>query len=112
MDTQRICAALGDALNSSPRPPALAALARVKYPMRELRPMMEADETMSISIALYGWEYKHRGPRPPAPPPVNVGAVCDALSGAMPQGVKICSVENYGTNIKLIIKKENNSCWV
>lgn len=104
MDTQRICAALGDALNSSPRPPALAALARVKYPMRELRPMMEADETMSISIALYGWEYKHRGPRPPAPPPVNVGSVCDALSGAMPQGVKIKAAENCGTYIKIILE--------
>lgn len=53
MDAKKICAALGDALNSSPRPPALAALARVKYPMRELRPMMEADETMSISIGVY-----------------------------------------------------------
>ena len=101
MDTQRICAALGDALNSSPRPPALAALARVKYPMRELRPTMEADGSLSVALALYGFEYKHRGPRPPAPPPVNVGAVCDALSGAMPQGVKIKAAENCGKFIIL-----------
>lgn len=106
MDAKKICAALGDALNSSPRPPALAALARVKYPMRELRPTMEHGGRLSISIALYGWEYKHKGPRPPAPPPVNVGAVCDALSGAMPQGVKIKAAENCGTYILIKMEEE------
>lgn len=104
MDTQRICAALGDALNSSPRPPALAALARVKYPMRELRPTMEADGSLSVALALYGFEYKHRGPRPIVPSPVDVDAICDILSGAMPQGVKIKAAENCGTYI--LIKME------
>lgn len=104
MDTKKIVAALGDALNSSPRPPALAALARVKYPMRELRPMMEANGTLTVALSIYGWEYKHKGPRPPAPPPVNVGAVCDALSGAMPQGVKIKAAENCGTYIKIYLE--------
>lgn len=106
MDTKKIVAALGDALNSSPRPPALAALARVKYPMRELRPMMEANGTLTVALSIYGWEYKHKGPRPPAPPPVNVGAVCDALSGAMPQGVKIKAAENCGTYILIKMEEE------
>ena len=104
MKKQRIIAALVEAINAPTRAPALAALARVRYPVRELRPTMADDGTLSVTLALRGWEYKHHGPRPPVPPPVDVAAVHAALSAVMPEDVKIRTVENCGTEIKLILE--------
>jgi len=105
MDQHKITAALGDALNSSPRPPALAGLSRPRYPMRELMPQRNADGTMTVHVAKRGWEYKHRGPKPAHPLPVNPDAVRDALTPAMPQGVTIRSVENCGQYLRLILEE-------
>lgn len=104
MKKQRIIAALVEAINAPTRAPALSALAWVRYPTRELRPIMADDGTLSVTLALRGWEYKHRGPRPPVPPPVDVDAVHAALSAVMPEGVTIRTVENCGTEIKLILE--------
>ena len=94
--------ALVEAINAPTRAPALASLAWIKYPMRELRPTMEADGTLSVTLALRGWEYKHRGPRPTVLPFVDVDAVKSALNRVMPDGAKIRTVENFGTYIKLV----------
>lgn len=101
MEAQKIIAALVEAINAPTRAPALSALALVRYPMRELRPTMADDGTLSVTLALRGWEYKHHGPRPPVPPPVDVAAIKLALTRAMPDGVKIRTVENCGTYIKI-----------
>lgn len=71
---------------------------------------MEADGTLSVTLALRGWEYKHRGPRPPVPPPVDVDAVHAALSAVMPEGVKIFAVKNCGTYIKITMEVKKCSC--
>ena len=110
MEAQKIIAALVEAINAPTRAPALSALAWVRYPMRELQPIMADDGTLAVTLALRGWEYKHKGPRPPVPPPVDVAAVHAALSAVMPDGVKIHTVENCGTEIKLIMEVKKCSC--
>lgn len=104
MDTHSVVAALGDALNSSPRPPALAGLSRPRYPMRELAPQQLPDGTLSVKLTKWGWEYKHRGPRPKFPRPSNPAAVCAALNAILLDGVAIRAVEDHGTHIILILE--------
>ena len=110
MGMEYIIAALVEAINAPTRAPALSALAWVRYPTRELRPIMADDGTLSVTLALWGWEYKHKGPRPPVPPPVDVAAVLAALSAVMPEGVKIRTVENCGTYIKISMEVKKCSC--
>ncbi len=104
---RKLIAALGNALNSVPRSPALAGLAQIKYPVRELAPQPNADGTLTVRVAKWGWEYKHRGPRPANPVPINPAAVRDALAPVMPDGVTIQTVEDHGTYI--IIKLESSN---
>ena len=106
MNTQEIVAALGEVLNGSPRSPALAGLSRPRYPMRELTPQQLPDGTLSVKLTKWGWEYKHRGPRPKQPYPSNPAAIRAALSGVLPDGVTIQAVEDHGTYL-LIILEEN-----
>lgn len=104
MDKCKIIAALGDALTSSPRPPALAVLSRPRYPMRELAPQQLPDGTLSVKLTKWGWEYKHRGPRPKKPYPVDPAAVRAALNAILPDGVAIRAVEDHGTHIILTLE--------
>ena len=104
MGAERIIAALGDALNSSPRPPALAGLARPRYPERELAPQELPDGTLSVRVAKWGWEYKHRGPRPAKPYPSDPAAVLTALAPFMPEGVTVQCVDDCGTYIRLFLE--------
>lgn len=105
MDVHSIVAALGNAINSFPRPLAFAGLARLKYPERELIPQELPDGTMSVRLAKYGWEYKHRGPRPKTPYPSNSAAVRDALAQFMPKGVTIQRVEDCGTYLQIYMEE-------
>lgn len=100
--TDRIVAALVDALNSSTRPPALAPLARIKY-LREIDPIFKADGTMIFLLAKWGWEYKHRGPRPKIPPPADTAAIQAVLSAALPDGYTVTAVQDQNTYILLQI---------
>jgi len=102
---EEISAALGDAINSAPRAPALAGLARLKYPGRELCVRRLYGGTISARLAKWGWEYKHRGPRPKSTPPINTAAVRAALSSVMPPGVTIRSVEDCGKYLRLILEE-------
>ena len=101
--TKKVVEALGEILRNSPRPPALAGLSRPRYPMRELTPQQLPDGTLSVRLTKWGWEYKHRGPRPKQPQPSNPAAVRAALSGVLPDGVTIQAVEDHGTFIELMI---------
>lgn len=98
MDTNCVIAALVDALNGSTRPPALAPLARIKY-LREIDPIFKADGTMIFLLAKWGWEYKHRGPRPKIPPPVDTAAIQAVLSAALPDGYTITNIHDDGKKI-------------
>ena len=106
MNMNRIVAALVGALNSPTRPPALWALAPVKYPSRELQPRLLPGGSISVRLALYGWEYKHRGPRPKTPPELNLAAIQAVLSAALPDGIAVAALENYG--IYILLKMEES----
>lgn len=106
MDTTKIMAALVDALNSSTRPPALYPLARIKYPMRELRPVVNADGSLSVKLAKWGYEYKHRGKKPTFPYPVDTAAIQAALNSALSDGYQVTAAENCKTYILCIIRRK------
>ena len=62
--------------------------------------------TATVTLALYGWEYKHRGPRPKTPPPIDPAAVQAALNAALPDGLSVIAVQDHGTKITVKIKEE------
>lgn len=99
---QKIIAALAGALNSSPRARALAGLAYVKYPPRELAPRRLSDGTLAVNVARWGWEYKHRGPKPKVVVPIDPVAVREALAPIMPEGVTIHKVVDCDRYIEII----------
>ena len=105
---REIVAALVEVLNAPTRPPALWPLAFIKYPGRELQPQANPDgtATATVTLALYGWEYKHRGPRPKTPPPIDPVAVQAALNAALPDGLSVIAVQDHGTKITVKIKEE------
>ena len=107
MNMNRIVAALVGALNSPTRPPALWPLALVKYPSRELQPRLLPGGSISVRLALYGWEYKHRGPRPKTPPELNLAAIQTVLSAALPDGITVTAVEHNGENIIVKLKEDS-----
>ena len=103
---REIVAALVEVLNAPTRPPALRPLARLKYPGRELQSQVNPDGAATVTLALYGWEYKHRGPRPKTPPPIDPVAVQAALNAALPDGLSVIAVQDHGTKITVKIKEE------
>ena len=107
MDERKIINALSGVLVAPGRPPALAGLSRPKYPMREFNPTQNADGTLSVKLTKWGYEYKHRGPRPKKPSPVNPAAVRVALNAILPDGVTVTAVEDHGTHIILTLEETN-----
>lgn len=95
-----------EVINAPTRPPALRSLAYIKYPTRELQPQVNPDGSLTVTLALYGWEYKHRGPRPKALPRINAAAVQAALSSALPGGFTVIAVHDHGTKISVKVKEE------
>lgn len=78
----------------------------MKYPGRELCPEQLPDGTLSVHVAKWGWEYKHRGPRPKAPRPSDPAAVRDALAPFMPQGVTVQRVEDCGIYLVFTLEEK------
>lgn len=103
---KKVVEAVGEKLRNSPRPPALAGLSRPRFPMRELTPQILPDGTLSVRLTKWGWEYKHRGPRPKQPPPSNPAAVRAALSGVLPDGVTIRAVEDHGKYLIILLEEK------
>ena len=106
MDVKSIIAAVVGAINAPipQRSPALAPLAYLKYPRRELRPQFDPDGALAICLMKWGWEYKRRGPRPSPPAPVDTAAVAAALADA---GLPVVSVEDFGPGLRIILREEN-----
>ena len=73
--------------------------------MRELAPQQLPDGTLSVKLTKWGYEYKHRGPRPKKPYPVDPAAVRAALNAFLPDGVPIRAVEDHDTHIMLILEE-------
>lgn len=104
MDINFITAALVEAINAPTRPPALRSLAYIKYPARELSPQVNPDGSLAVSLALYGWEYKHRGARPRSLPLVDTAAVQAALNAVLPDGLTVIAVQDHGKHIILTVQ--------
>ena len=98
---KKIIAALSEAINAPDRPPALWPLAYIKYPPREIRPVEQPDGSYTVDIYLWGYEYKHRGPRPKLLPPIVSAAIQTALNDALPEGITSTDVRNHGKYIEI-----------
>lgn len=90
---ERIRAVLSEVINAPDRPPALWPLAYVRYPTREVKPVEQPDGSYSVDLAIRGFEYKHRGPRPISPPMVDPAEVRIALNGRLPNGLYVANVD-------------------
>jgi hypothetical protein len=97
--------ALTEALNNSPLP-ALRPLAKIKY-LRECQVKQLSDNCFTVSFALWGHQYKYRGPKPKQKPTLNLSGIQQAFQAALPQGYKLYNVEDLETAIKLYIRKED-----
>ena len=54
MDGQQLAVAVGVVVNHAPRPPALRPIAYIKYPAREIRPVLIQDGSWRVSLARWG----------------------------------------------------------
>lgn len=104
--SDRIVRALVEVINAPTRPPALRSLAYIKYPARELRPQVNPDNSITVNLAPYGNEYKHRGPRPKTLPHIDTVAVQAALNAVLPDGLSVTAVHDHGTKVTVKIKEE------
>lgn len=98
--------ALVEVINAPTRPPALRSLAYIKYPTRELQPQVNSEGSLTVNLALYGNEYKHRGPRPKTPPHIDPVAVQAALNAVLPDGLVVIAVQDYGKKTQITIKEK------
>ena len=96
--------ALVEVINAPTRPPALQPLAYIKYPPKELRPQVNPDGSLTVSLAFYGWEYKHKGPRPKTPPHIDTVAVQAAFNAVLPDGLTVIAVQDHGKHIILTVQ--------
>ena len=102
-------ATLVEVLNASTRPPALSPLACIKYPVREIQPQRQPDGTITLALHKWGYEYKHRGPKPKLPPidPEAIAAILNtALFGT---GFQVRSVQDTQKQI-ILIMEETQPC--
>ena len=103
----QIVAALVEAINASTRPPALYPIARLKYPPRGVFVDELPDGSMVVRLAKYGYEYKHRGPKPKTPPAVNVAEIFGIFSNTLTSvDVTVTAVVDDGTQISIYVKEE------
>ena len=103
---KKIIAALSEAINAPDRPPALWPLAYIKYPPREVQPVKQSDGSYKIVLFLWGYEYKHRGPRSKFLPPVVPAAIQAELNDVLPNDLTVTDVRDHGKYIE--IKLEAN----
>ena len=104
MDINFITAALVEAIDPPTRPPALRSLAYIKYPTRELQPQVNSEGSLTVNLALYGNEDKHRGPRLKTPPHIDPVAVQAALNAVLPDGLTVIAVQDHGKHIILTVQ--------
>lgn len=105
MNGQQLAVAVGDVVNHAPRPPALRPIAYIKYPAREIRPVLIQDGSWRVSLALWGYEYKHRGPRPKNPISIDWEKIMRTLNLLLPDGLSVCAVEVHRENIEIFLEE-------
>ena len=96
--TDKLVAALVEAINASTRPPALWSLPPVKYPPRQIEVIDLGEGTYEIR---YYYRYKDRRPRSRVLP-INEAAIRDALNTALSSvGVTVTAVVDSGAYISI-----------
>lgn len=107
-EDKAVCA-LMDAMRSSiGASPALKIFAWPKYPYRELRPTVNPDGSVRLVLSKWGWEYKHRGPRPKTSPTANTAVIHRILNAAL-IGFTITNITDEGRSITITLR-EVKSC--
>ena len=107
MNGQQLAVAVGDVVNHAPRPPALKPIAYIKYPAREIRPVLIQDGSWRVSLALWGYEYKHRGLRPKNPVSIDGEKIKHTFNLLLPDGLSVCVVEVHRENIEIFLEEYN-----
>lgn len=109
MEQEKVIAALVEVINAPTRPPALRSLAYIRYPARELCLQVNPGGSISAALAVRGWEYKHKGPRPKTLPHIDTVAVQAALNAVLPDGLSVTAVQDHGQKLQITIKE--NKSW-
>lgn len=104
MNKEKIQAALVELLNAPPgqRPPALGTIARLMYPPRGLVPLEQDNGGLLAVLFKWGYEYKHRGPKPKTPPPADCKGIRGILVKHFPW-VNI-TVEDHGPQVYIFME--------
>lgn len=105
MNVEEIRKAVVAAINSPTRPSALYSLAYVKYPLREVQPQLQPDETYIVKLALNGYEYKHRGKKPQNTPSIDTEEIRLFLNALLPFWLYAVTVTYQKTHILICLKK-------
>ena len=100
--------AVVEVVNDPTRPPALRSIAYIKYPGRELQCKQLPDGCCSVQLALWGFEYKHRGPRPKMPPEIDTEQIRLVFNALLPSDLYVVAVEDHQTYINLMIRSNCN----
>ena len=103
MNGQQLAVAVGVVVNHAPRPPALRPIAYVKYPAREIRPVLIQDGSWRVSLALWGYEYKHRGPRAKSTSKIDAEMLQCVFNALLPHGLSVSDVEVSSKSINIYI---------
>ena len=106
MERKVIEKAVVEIVNDSTRPPALKALAYIKY-YRECQCQELSDGCYSVQLALWGYEYKRRGPRPKKPPEIDTEQIRLVFNALFPGDLYVVAVEDHQTYINIIIIRGN-----
>lgn len=80
---------LSGVVNDPHRPPALSALAYIKYPAREILISRNCENQVTVRLPKMGWHYKNHGSHPKFPPTVDVNGIMAAFAILQPQFVAI-----------------------
>lgn len=100
----KLQAAMIAVINNPSRSPYFYPLAFIRY-RREVRIFIQPDGTYTVSLAKWGYEYKHRSRRPNQPPPtINIKGVKSALAAALAPDFTVLDVQDCGTTIKIYIE--------
>ena len=104
-----IIAALVEIINAPPgqRPPAFDTIARLMYPPRGISLLEQEDGVLLVIVKKWGFQYKHRGPKPKVPPPADCEGIRQVFSQQLAE-VEIISVEDHGSQVWVFIKGVNS----
>lgn len=102
---------LSGVVNDPHRPPALSALAYIKYPAREILISRNCENQVTVRLPKKGWHYKNHGPHPKFPPTADVNGIMAAFAILQPQFVAI-EVVDYSKFISVTfnIKEDAPPC--